>query len=222
MADDGYGTPKDCSDYPTDKCPKCGDPGGLCAAHGLEKECLRRQLAQAQAENERLVGLIESQGREHDAAACQLGTLCPWCRITELETQLAQAKAELQDWRGAASRAAGETCGDERHCVCVPVLRQLLIQADTENARLQAIVDAGYKTADGAPVARGMVLWLAPFEEIEEDGTLYRGDARHHWAGAAHPFIIHGGRDEHSHAGPVDLRDCYSTREAAEAAKEKP
>ena len=32
-----------------DKCPECGDPGGLCAAHGLEKECLRRQLAQAQA-----------------------------------------------------------------------------------------------------------------------------------------------------------------------------
>ena len=32
-----------------DKCPECGDPGGLCAAHGLEKECLRRQLAQAKA-----------------------------------------------------------------------------------------------------------------------------------------------------------------------------
>lgn len=52
-------------------------------------------------------------------------------KIAELKAQLEAAKEELDDWRESAKRAAGEQCGDEKHCTCVGVLRK-----DLEAAKL--------------------------------------------------------------------------------------
>ena len=41
-------------------------------------------------------------------------------------TRAEAAEQELADWRSDATRAAGEQCGDEKHCTCVGVLRHKL------------------------------------------------------------------------------------------------
>ena len=87
MVDDGYGTPKDCSDYPADRCPACGTGdycGGVLHHTPNSAWCLERQLAQAQAENERLV-------REHDE---KYRCLClVSAKNTEYEARIASAEA---------------------------------------------------------------------------------------------------------------------------------
>ena len=77
-----------------DKCPECGDPGGLCAAHGLEKECLRRQLAQAQARIAELEGVVERLVKEHDE---KYRCLCAVSATnTEYEARIADLEAALE------------------------------------------------------------------------------------------------------------------------------
>ena len=75
------------------------------------------------------------------------------------------------------------------------------------------------KTADGVPVVPGMTLWHPPSDDLDIDGTIFHSPACRCWAGPVHPWLIHCGTGAHSHAGPVDVREYYSTREAAEAAK---
>jgi len=49
-------------------------------------------------------------------------------QMNEHMDRIAELEAELADWRNTAEQAAGEMCGDEKHCVCVPALRVLLTQ----------------------------------------------------------------------------------------------
>ena len=46
------------------------------------------------AEIERLISLIESQGREH-TLPCLLGPLCPWCEIAALQAELAKWEEQV-------------------------------------------------------------------------------------------------------------------------------
>ncbi len=89
-------------------------------------------------------------------------------------------------------------------------------EAKAENARLKAIVDMLPKTADGVPVVPGMAIWCerghlagASLDEglvfCDGDGCFESGDAI---LGAVGP-------------GQYEFRDCYSTRELAEKAKEQ-
>lgn len=55
-----------------------------------------------------------------------------------LKIALQEARDERDDWRESATRAAGESCGDERHCACVGPLRKELRDA---KAKLAALVD---------------------------------------------------------------------------------
>lgn len=56
-----------------------------------------------------------------------------------LKIALQEARDERDDWRESATRAAGESCGDERHCTCVGPLRKELRDA---KAKLAALVAA--------------------------------------------------------------------------------
>lgn len=49
----------------------------------------------------------------------------------QLETELAQAKEELDDWHNAA-KAVDADIPDEVHCGCVPILRKQLKDARVE------------------------------------------------------------------------------------------
>lgn len=65
-------------------------------------------------------------GREHDVASCQLGSMCPWCRIAELEAY----KADIAN---SIRMATDEECtSDEKHCTCVPLLREKLAERESE------------------------------------------------------------------------------------------
>lgn len=44
-------------------------------------------------------------------------------RLEAARQELADLRSELADWRDGAKQAAGEVCGDEKHCTCVPALR---------------------------------------------------------------------------------------------------
>lgn len=45
-------------------------------------------VEQLQGRIAELEGVIESQGRDHDAATCTMGSLCPWCEIERLKKEL--------------------------------------------------------------------------------------------------------------------------------------
>ena len=57
-----------------------------------------------------------------------------------LKIALQEARDERDDWRESATRAAGESCGDERHCTCVGPLRKELRDAKAKLAALVAAV----------------------------------------------------------------------------------
>jgi len=59
--------------------------------------------------------------------------------------QWVDAEAELEDWRESAERAAGEMCGDEKHCTCVPVLRAKLADGEKENRALRELLRRVYQ-----------------------------------------------------------------------------
>ena len=48
----------------SDKCPKCGDPGGDCESFGLVRECLRRQIAQKDARIAELEAIVSRTKQE--------------------------------------------------------------------------------------------------------------------------------------------------------------
>ena len=55
---------------------------------------LRARAEAAEAENERLRVLIESQGRDN-TQPCTLGALCPWCYAEALRNRAKAAEAKL-------------------------------------------------------------------------------------------------------------------------------
>lgn len=55
-------------------------------------------------------------------------------QIKRLKAENERLQAELKDWQDSASVAANESCGDEKHCTCVPLLRE-------ENEMLRKIVE---------------------------------------------------------------------------------
>ena len=89
-------------------------------------------------------------------------------------------------------------------------------EKEGEADRLRAIVDKLLKTADGVPVVPGMELWSKPyFEDGEWHGPFRRfGLVSDRVVWMANPMGTTYGH------GGIDLHNSYSTREAAEAAKE--
>jgi len=79
-----------------------------------------------------------------------------------------------------------------------------------EITRLRAIVEKLPKTADGVPVVPGDELWVR-----HPDGGC--AGTRRWWK---HPSLGWSVGFEHMQNEPIDVSSCYSTREAAEAAKE--
>ena len=59
---------------------------------------------------------------------------CELC--DQLEIERAVMEDEVEDWRKSAKRAAEEPCGDEKHCACVGLLREMARSAG-ENLDLQ-------------------------------------------------------------------------------------
>jgi hypothetical protein len=51
--------------------------------------------SEVDAEIERLISLIESQGREH-TLPCLLGPLCPWCEIAALQARIKELEGALK------------------------------------------------------------------------------------------------------------------------------
>jgi len=85
-----------------------------------------------------------------------------------------------------------------------------LSEAKAEIERLQTIVDKLPKTADGVPVVPGMVLhdpiWIEDPFGVHQLLVFCPNARRSEWS---------------CNDGEVDTSQCYSTREAAQAAKEK-
>jgi hypothetical protein len=64
-------------------------------------------------------------------------------------------REELEDWRSSAKRAAGDECGDEKHCTCVGVLRASLAAMERERDELagdDSIGDVIHAHGDGTIV----------------------------------------------------------------------
>lgn len=59
----------------------------------------------------------------------------------QAEAELRSLRSELEDWREGAKRAAGETCGGEKHCTCVPALRKVIADR-APSLRREAMEDA--------------------------------------------------------------------------------
>ena len=61
-------------------------------------------------------------------------------RVAELDTnkQLREWKHQTED---AYSKVMAETCGDEKHCTCVPLLRVKIEHEEGKNARLGVKID---------------------------------------------------------------------------------
>ena len=47
---------------------------------------------------------------------------------TDREKEVAELRAEVNDWRDSAAKAMNENCGDEKHCTCVGPLRHQLVR----------------------------------------------------------------------------------------------
>lgn len=97
--------------------------------------------------------------------------------------------------------------------------RDLEYEMLEEIERLQAIVDKLPETKDDVHVLPGDTVWsIGDDGVIEERGVLWSPQAlwsseAHPWPGYSAGFGIKG--------PPIAVEDCYSTREAAEAAREK-
>ena len=57
-----------------------------------------------------------------------------------LNDELTRLREELEDLQESAKRAAGEMCGDEKHCSCVPLLRRELAAAQERAEIAEAAV----------------------------------------------------------------------------------
>lgn len=90
-------------------------------------------------------------------------------------------------------------------------LLEKLTERDDEIKRLQRIVDKRAKTEDGVPAVPGMIVWFS-------NGS---GTIRKVCDGGKYGYAV----EVDDADGPrvrVPLSDCYSTREAAEAAGDEP
>ena len=115
------------------------------------------------------------------------------------------------------------------------MLRALAAERDALAARAEAaekIVERLPKTADGVPIAPGMMVYTKPSDEWDDGERLVTGLSNFR---ACPPWNERPDRDtaqaSFRHAGcdcreecdaNVDAALCYSTRELAEAAKGKP
>lgn len=136
---------------------------------------------------------------------------CPKCRAVEVSSfnKNTTFLCCTTTWKG--------TVKDEtQQC-----LRNQIIQRDTRIAELEAIVDKLPKTADGVPVAVGQEVFVIVNDEVIDDGTQKGGIA-----GACASWYVNPGGNFYD--AMVDwksgyrrpLSDCYSTREAAEQARD--
>lgn len=76
------------------------------------------------------------------------------------EEEIEELRAEVNDWRESAKKAAGEPCGDEAHCACVPLLRAEIATLRARVAELEGMVPKWVGIADvRAALALG---WTAP------------------------------------------------------------
>lgn len=117
-----------------------------------EREAAEAALGKLPGENEDLrVALHAAEMRIHDYAsgvaiqemAARIGEMeaelegdatCSYCEL------LADAQAEVADWRNSSAAVMAEPCGDEQHCTCVPLLRRRIAELDAQLAALQGIV----------------------------------------------------------------------------------
>jgi hypothetical protein len=98
----------------------------------------------------------------------------------------------------------------ERRAVDAGKVRDELYQVQRKRAAAEAIVDRLPKTADGVPVVPGMELWHA--------GTSWSGKGDYAWCFYRRPSS--GELEVVFTLCSVLVSQCYSTRAAAEAAKE--
>jgi uncharacterized small protein (DUF1192 family) len=56
--------------------------------------------------------------------------------LATVKQELSEARKTIAEWADASVAAAGETCGDEKHCTCVPLLRQRIKEQAEELARV--------------------------------------------------------------------------------------
>lgn len=54
--------------------------------------------------------------------------------------ELAALRSELDDWRNSARMVSGEMCGDEKHCTCVPLLRNRIAKLEAALAKADEVV----------------------------------------------------------------------------------
>lgn len=90
--------------------------------------------------------------------------------IRNLEDENARLKAELADWRAAAETAAKEDCGQEKHCTCVPLLRQIVQNVKAFTAGVNPCVN-------GRIIPRDMVI---PSAMVTIESR--RWDGKQRWA----------------------------------------
>lgn len=88
-------------------------------------------------------------------------------------------------------------------------LRAELAKANAEIERLRSIVDSLPKTADGVPIIPGMTLWLVVYNALGQQ--VYE----------AVPDVVVEGEYVRTWFGAIRSDRCYSTREAAEAARDE-
>lgn len=106
-------------------------------------------------------------------------------------------------------RAFASSSGDELRAIAWEIerLTKRITELEADNERLQAIVDKLPKTADGVPVVPEMPLYMPGSNTVGEVNPMTVNDG-YSWPNA----------NGSSPASRLD--DCYSTREAAEAAKD--
>jgi hypothetical protein len=68
------------------------------------------------------------------------------------EEEIEELRAEVNDWRESAKKAAGEPCGDEAHCACVPLLRAEIATLRARVAVLWGMVPRWVVADTGYPV----------------------------------------------------------------------
>jgi hypothetical protein len=57
--------------------------------------------------------------------------------VRTLKEERDSLQAELADWKDGVAGAMDESCGTEKHCTCVPLLRAEVKRLTAENERLK-------------------------------------------------------------------------------------
>jgi hypothetical protein len=126
-------------------------------------------------------------------------TRCGWCEAERLQ-------AEIAEWK---HRAVGGTCRilSDPDCDCS------LCKRDKEIERLRVELDKFPQTKDGVPVYVGMKVYY----HYSDSNIIYERTIRIISWGRAGVWLFWAEKDT---ATGRALEDCYSTREAAQEAKE--